>query len=400
MQIKNVNYEFPIVAVNQSDYEEVQVWIKKNEETIKGKQLYIYGAGIRGNMFLQLLNKYGITVAGFIDGSEEKQGARVGELRIYSLEELKDCRNIFILVSPENDKGIVEKLEAEGYCRYEDYDRIESTNYENYVKEFMRTGDIKYLFFGDCFFPDLDLNELEQKSMGDMVKDRLGAQQTKVLTMHGMCTPSFYHVLRRQLAMGIKPEAVSFIVNVPFCTGIQTKLPQSQHPELFGHLEELGTDEEFSAYAELTKSRANNINQKAFSTKPTDDRQKENVEKMLTKMRYMYRFDENNENIVYTKKIIELLKEHKIQVRPFIPALHYKMGEAYWGEDFYTRYDEICRELRRVIGEMGVEVLDMSYLLQEDMFFGEYMTKFPNSIGKEKEVSALVEFVTGGKEIC
>lgn len=397
MELKDRNYEFPIVSVNQNDYEEVQAWVNRNKESVGNKQLFIYGAGIRGNMFLQMLNKSGIVVTGFVDGSEEKQGARVGNLRIYSLEDLKENQEKFILVSPENDKAILEKLKENGYRRYQDYDRIESTNYENYVKEFERKGDIRYLFFGDCFFPDLDINDLKYKSMGDMVKESLGIEQTKVLTMHGMCTPSFYHILRRQLAMGIMPEAVVFIVNVPFCTGIQTKLPQSQHPELFEKIEQIGTDEEFSEYVQLTKNRANNINQKAFSTKLTDEKQKENVEKMLTKMRYMYKLDENNENIVFVKKIIALLKEHRIQAKPFIPAIHYKMGEAYWGEEFYKRYDEICRGLHRVMEEQQTELLDMSYLLQEDMFYGEYMTKFPNGIGKEKEVDALIEFVTGGK---
>lgn len=400
MELKNRNYEFPIVAVNQNDFEEVHKWGLKNKQFVAKKKLYIYGAGIRGNMILRVLEKSGIEVAGFIDGSEEKQGASVGRLRIFSLEELINDRELYILVSPENDKAIIDMLEENGYRRYQKYDKIESTNYENYVKEFVREGDIRYLFFGDCFFPDLDINELDQKTMGDMVRERLGEIQTKVLTMHGMCTPSFYHILRRQLCMGIKPDVVAFIVNVPFCTGIQTKLPESQHPELFRRLEMLGTDDEFSRYVELTRSRADNINQKAFSTKQTDSNQKENVEKMLTKMRYMYKFDEKNENIVYAKKIIELLKENGISPKPFIPALHYEMGEMYWGEDFFSCYNKICSEIHRVMEGQGVEVLDMSYLLQGDMFYGEYMTKFPNSKGKEKEVNALIDFVTGGKEVC
>lgn len=393
MELKNINYEFPIVAVNQNDYEEVQKWVERNKELVKERKLYIYGAGIRGNMFLQVLNKNEITVAGFIDGSEEKQGALVGDLRIYQLEGLIECSDKYILISPENDKVIIEKLKENGYKRYKDYDKIESVNYANYLKEFERKADIKYLFLGDCFFSDVDLNEIEQKSIGNMVKNGLGEEKTKVLTMHGMCTPSFYQILRRQLCIGVEPEAVAFIINVPFCTGIQTKLPQSQHPELFQKLENIDTDEEFSKYVRITESRANNIGQKAFSTKIVNGKKKENVEKMLTKMRYMYTFDENNENIIYAKKIVRLLKEHNIQAKPFIPALHYKMGEIYWGEEFYKSYNKICYEICRIMREQDVEVLDMSYLLQEDMFCGDYMTKFPSIEGKRKEVKELIEFI-------
>lgn len=387
------NFQFPIVAVNQGDYANIQKWVEQNKELLSKKNVYIYGAGIRGNLFLRILEKNEIRVTGFIDGSEEKQGGVVGTLPIYSLKTLPDSTENFILVSPENSKDIVSLLEENKYQRHQHYDVIESSIYPDYFNEYMRRGNIDYIFFGDCFFPDLDVNDLDQKSMGDMVKERLGEEKTKVLTLHGMCTPSFYYILREQLALGIRPKVVSFIVNVPFCGGIQTKLPQSQHPVMLEKLLEVHGDEEFAEYVELAKKRANNINQKSFSTNAANKNQ-ETVEKMLTKMRYMYPYDAGNENIVYAVKIIQLLKEHNIKAKPFIPALHYKAGVDFWGEEFTIAYDAICQGLRDTVKEQGVELLDMSYLLDEHMFFGNHMTKFPNREGKKKEVDALVAFVT------
>lgn len=389
----NKNFEFPIVAVNQGEYMTVQKWILDNQARLTEKRIFIYGAGIRGNLFYRILQKNNIKVSGFIDGSEEKQGAKVGDVPIVALENIGDKENCFVLVSPENNKEIVSLLEKNEYKRYQDYDVIDSIVYSEYFEEYIRKGDIEYIFFGDCFFPDVDVNDLDQKSMGEMVKEQLGVEKTKVLTLHGMCTPSFYYILREQLTMGIRPKAVSFIVNVPFCGGIQTKLPQSQHPIMMERLLEVHGDEEFAEYVALAKKRATNINQKSFFTNASG-KDPNTVEKMLTKMRYMYPYNASNENIVYAIKIIELLNQYQIKAKPFIPALHYKAGVDFWGDEFTVAYDAICQGIRNTMNEYDVEILDMSYLLDESMFFGDHMTKFPNREGKEKEVNTLVAYVT------
>lgn len=389
---KTKNFEFPIVAVNQGDYENIQKWISVHKCMLMKKQVYIYGAGIRGNLFLKILNSNEVKIAGFIDGSKEKQGGFVDDLPIVSLQALNKAENVFILVSPENNKEILQLLEDNNYKKDKDYDVIESLIYPDYIKEYKRVEGIEYLFFGDCFFPDLDINDLGQMSLGDMVKEKLGTSKTKVLTLHGMCTPSFYHIMKEQLELGVKPKVVSFIINVPFCGGIQTKLPQSQHALLLEELAKIHRTEDFSSYVELAKERAKNINQKSFSTQ-SRDKDPLLVEKMLTKMRYMYPYDEKNENIVYAIKLIHLLRENNIKAKPFIPALHYKAGQEFWGEAFTKAYDAICDGIKGTLSANETEILDMSYLLDESMFFGNHMTKFPNREGKDKVIDTLISYV-------
>lgn len=394
------NFEFPILSVNKQEYDAIQNWIACHKLGITAdKNLYIFGAGIRGNMILKLLEEAQVEVAGFCDNSLEKQDAYVKEYKIYAPSDV--CNNPevnYILVSPENSAEIEKFLEERGYVKEKNYFTIKNNLYRQYCDEFYRKGNIEYILFGDCYFTDLDVDSLDDMSMGELAIKTLGKDVTKVLSIHGMCIPSFYYLMKMQIKLGVRPRAVAFIVNIPFCNSIQTKLPQSQHASLLKMIEaDLPiADDEFSQYVKLTESRSHNINAKSFSTSSNAKRKNNiHIEKMLTKSRYMYKFEEDNENIIFLKKIIELLQENDIKPVPFFPALNYFVGIEFYGQDFMRSYKAICENIKRSISEYGVEILDMSFLLEKKYFLGERMTKFPDSNGKWIEISTLCNRLQG-----
>ena len=279
-----------------------------------------------------------------------------------------------------------------GYVQEINYFVIKNNLYNLYCKEFFRTDNIEYILWGDCYFTDLDVEDLNDKSMGELVVEELGVDKSKILSIHGMCIPSFYYLMKMQIMLGMRPRSVAFIVNVPFCNSIQTKLPQSQHAKLIKMIVDKfpGQEKEFDDYVKLTESRAHNINAKSFSTKSnTRVKDTKYVEKLLTKTRYMYEYNEEYENIVFLKKMIELLQQHNIRPIPFIPALNYHTGIDFYGEDFKKKYCAICDNIKKSIKIYGVDVLDMSFLLERKFYSGDRMTKFPNAEGKEKEVALL-----------
>ncbi len=385
------NFEFPIMAIGQDEYEAVQEWIKIYQEIVQRRSLYIFGAGIRGNMFLKIMESAGIHIEGFCDSSKEKQGGYIGSYKIYAPDEICNIKN-YIVISSENSKEIEKYLIEKGYEKGINYFVINNNVYSSYINKFLKKKDIDYLLFGDCFFTDVDIEDLNGITMGNLAEQELGREKTKVLSLHGMCIPSFYHLMRIQLINGVHPKSVAFIVNVPFCDGIQTKLPQSQHFEMF---EELANkieirDDFFAEYVALVKERTKNINAKAFFTKKNISMNvNENIEKLLTKSRYMYEFKRENENILYMEKLIDLLHENQIKAVPFIPALNYSIGEQYFGDEFLHRYSKICQSINEIVSEKGIELLDMSYLLDDSDFSGKRMTKFPNARGKEKVIAEL-----------
>ncbi len=387
------NFEFPILSISKSEYDAIEKWIVDYKSNTSKKDLYLYGAGIRGNMVLKLLEEAMIEVKGFVDTSIEKQGGYVKGYKIFAPADICGApENNYILISPENFNQIEDYLIGRGYAVGKSYSVIKSNVYPSYKKEFFRKENIEYMLFGDCYFTDLDIDDLYGKTMGELAKERLGKENTKVLSIHGMCITGFYYLMKLQLEMGIVPKSVAFIVNVPFCNGIQTKLPQSQHAGLLKLIQESVEieDEEFDNYVKLAESRSNNISAGSFSTKSgRRSRDDEHVEKLLTKSRYMYEFKSDNENVIYLKKMIELLQKNHIKPVPFIPALNHQVGVDYYGEDFLNKYRRICDGIQKCAEEYGIEILDMSFMLDKTDYLGDRMTKFPNSYGKEKEISLL-----------
>lgn len=387
---QEINFEFPILSINRCEHKKVLEWIRTHEKLLNEKKLYIFGAGIRGNMMLKLLEEARITVAGFGDNNPEKQGKYVKEYPIYSMDEIcADMSDKVILVSTENYHEIEAMLLAKGCGKDRDFFVIDSDIYEQFFHEFFRTGHIAHILFGDCFFTELDVDDLSGKTMGELALDELGSDITKVLSIHGMCIPGFYYLMKEQIRMGIVPKSVAFIVNIPFCNGIQTKLPQSQHSMLLKKIEGSlpVSSEEFARYVKLTEERSRNINAAGFSTNRV--RNHDNVEKILTKSRYMYEFNEKNENIEYLVKLIRLLQENHVKPVPFIPALNFYSGVTWFGDEFLRKYNAICQNIKTVVSSFDVDILDMSMLLDEEYFCGERMTKFPNEAGKAKEIGLL-----------
>lgn len=389
--MKELNFEFPILSINKSEYTNVKRWIHKYKIKIAEKKLYIFGAGIRGNMFLTLLEEEHISVTGFGDNSTEKQGGYIKNYPILSMDEIcDDLDSNVVLVSTENYYEIERMLIEKGCKKNLHYFIIENNIYQSFYDEFFSSREIKYIVFGDCFFTELDVDDLSGQTMGEMIKAAGGVDITKVLSIHGMCIPSFYHLMREQLNLGIRPEAVGFIVNIPFCNGIQTKLPQSQHCVLLKQIDE-GLpyhSEFFSKYVRLTEERSKNINAKSFSTNRV--RNNDNVEKILTKTRYMYELNEENENIEFLERLVQLLLENNIKPVPFIPALNYFSGVEWFGDEFIVKYNQICQQIKEKLQKMGVCILDMSLLLDKSYFTGDRMTKFPSKEGKEKEIELLI----------
>lgn len=390
------NFEFPILSISKQEYNAIQTWIENHKKTVMNKDLYIFGAGIRGNIILKLLEESNIKVKGFFDNSIEKQGSFVKQYRIFSPSEIYDnLKENYILISSENSSEIEKSLQAKGYVKEENYSTIRSEIYPLYQKEFFRKEKFDYILFGDCYFTDLDIDNLDDLSMSELASEKLGKEKTKVLSIHGMCIPSFYYLMKLQIKLGIVPKAVAIIVNIPFCDRIQTKLPQSQHAELLKAIRNnmpIQSDE-FDQYLEIVETRSKNLNMKSFSTiKKIKNRTDDYIEKILTKTRYMYDFQEDNENIVYLMKMIEFLQNNHIKPIPFIPALNYYTGIDYFGQEFMDKYCAICENIKKCIrNKYQIEVIDMSFILEKDYFSGNRMTKFPNHDGKEKEITFLCD---------
>ena len=85
-------------------------------------------------------------------------------------------------------------------------------------------------------------------------------------------------------------------------------------------------------------------------------------------MNYMYELKEDNECIVYMKKIVDLCRNNNIKLLFFIPPANYLYAEELYGEKFTQKYQANVDKLKRIVREYGADLLDLSYLLGQDEF--------------------------------
>lgn len=102
------------------------------ESFLKRKQVYVFGAGLRGTELHSILKYYGI-FGGFIDNDYNKQANGYEGARVYSLEEYQNQKSkswIIIAASDIHSYEIERQLENAGYQKKEDY-----YYYEEFIKD-------------------------------------------------------------------------------------------------------------------------------------------------------------------------------------------------------------------------------------------------------------------------
>ncbi len=365
------NFVWPVTSINKVEMDFFMSSVKKIEEKIKGKQLAIWGAGIKGNEYLIYFQKMGYDNLVFIDNNEEKQGGYIESYPIYSFDTfIKEYKNYVIFIAVESGDKLKEQLEIMGLVENKDFFYFKSKIYDWFMNEFMKKGDFKYLFFGDCEFTAISLNDSIYDNLSEMVLKKFGENNTKVLTMHGMGIRAYYNVLKAQVQYGITPEKVILEVNPLTFTKTRHILPRAQHVELLEKIAKISPNDELLEYIEETKKRFNNFQTDFFVNKVKSKGESQNSDslKIYVKLNYMYKFDKNVEGIVYLKKIINYCQNNDIEIKLFLPPANYMLAEKFFGETFWEKYNLIREEIKKIVNQENEMIVDYSVLLNENQF--------------------------------
>ena len=394
------DFTWPVSTMTEPEYREFSNMLLKNQEYIANKKIYIFGAGIRGNMFMMYLERHGHLIEGFIDNDMSKVGGWINQYPIISFEDIKkkNLEHLYIIVSIESYEDIKKQLQVINMSENKDFFFLESPLYKIYVKEFFARKRTKYLILGDCLFSQVGLEDSDYTTLGNMLKSKLGKDETKLLSMHGMGMPSFYHMFRLQIKLGMKPELVLLAVNMVMFAGKNNQLPRAQHPVLLEtikqHIEE--TDGEYNKYVEVARNRFNKFNTDIFTTsqKTHRNRVSDNVIKLHFKMNHMYKLDLENEGIEYLIKIIDLARNNNIKCVPFIPPVNYIKGREIFGEKFANAYEANTSLVKNVLNQKGIEILDLSYICGKAEFAcKDTPNELLNDKGRKKEVQQITEYI-------
>lgn len=369
------NFAWPITAINKYDYLLMERFIDMYRDFLKSKKIIIFGAGIRGTEISIILKDIYHEDILFVDNNKEKWGGYIDDYPIISPEEmLKINTNRVILISTEEYVAIEDQLESYGLVKGKDYFCLHNNQYEMFVDEFSLKNDYSTLIMGDCMFEMIAFDDKQKDSLAEIISDKMGPSNVKLLTMHGMNMLGFYHIMVEQCKQINKPKIFVVMINFETLTGKQHLLPRSQHTKLIDMINTMIQNDsiEFSEYKDLTKSRVENVNAEFFTTNKYTTNNKGNINekasKLFLKLNYMYNLDLNIEPVRYFVKIIDFCIENNIKLIPFVPPVNYQLGIELFGDKFEERYSRNLEALKLLISEKGFELLDLSHIITKAYF--------------------------------
>lgn len=369
------NFAWPITAINKYDYLLMERFIDMYRDFLKSKKIIIFGAGIRGTEISIILKDIYHEDILFVDNNKEKWGGYIDDYPIISPEEmLKINTNRVILISTEEYVAIEDQLESYGLVKGKDYFCLHNNQYEMFVDEFSLKNDYSTLIMGDCMFEMIAFDDKQKDSLAEIISDKMGPSNVKLLTMHGMNMLGFYHIMVEQCKQINKPKIFVVMINFETLTGKQHLLPRSQHTKLIDMINTMIQNDsiEFSEYKDLTKSRVENVNAEFFTTNKYTTNNKGNINekasKLFLKLNYMYNLDLNIEPVRYFVKIIDFCIENNIKLIPFVPPVNYQLGIELFDDKFEECYSRNLEALKLLISEKGFELLDLSHIITKAYF--------------------------------
>lgn len=370
------NYAWPITAISKENYQVIVDCIQSNS-IFRERKILIFGAGIRGAEIAVIMQTLGLSDIVFTDNNSDKWGGLVDTHPIISVEEAFRLRgSVAAIISVEEGSDICGQLEAAGFVKDQDYFYPLPDLYERFISEFKRPMQNKTLVMGDCMFEVVAFGDENKDSLTEMFHQKLGYDNVKLLTMHGMGLPAFYHVFKAQINMGFKPKTFVVMLNFETLTGKQHLLPRSQHTKLMKAVSELSPDPdgELKKYYQLTQERVKNVQAEFFTTDKFSAGHNyagmisDSASRVFFKLHYMYELDTNIESLVYLRKIMKMGEEQGINIIPFVPPVNYERGTELFDAEFESAYSKNLKKLAELVKNGGAELLDLSHICVKEEF--------------------------------
>lgn len=401
------NFAWPITAISKENYAAIMECINEHKELFVNRTILIFGAGIRGAEIAVILENEGYNNILFTDNNSEKWGGVIDKYAIINVEDALSKRDeVVYLVSVEEGEPICKQLMGYGLKRDIDFFFPKPDLYQRFINEFERNMQNEILVMGDCMFEVVSFDDSKKDSLTEIMQQKLGYENVKHLTMHGMGLPTFYHMLKGQLNNGMKPSVFVVMLNFETLTGKQHLLPRSQHTELVKKVVELSSDPdgELKEYVKVVEERVKNIQAEFFTTNNyssgklsnnSKGKISDNASKVFFKLNYMYKLNPEIESIMYLKRIMKLAIEKGFKVLPFVPPVNYERGIELFGKKFEEAYNYNLELLKEIISDYGFSLLDLSHICTKDLFaHATTPDETTNYLGREKIATCICDEIT------
>lgn len=361
----------------------------------KGKKIVIFGAGILGLQFGYTIESLGMEEFIFCDNDSTKWGKRNGDRLVVSPEEIAEKQDeYFVFLAIENYHACMQQLEEMGYREGNEWYNLTNCSERKLIKDFSRDWEADTLILGDCTAVNISISDEMKDSIADLLYRK---NKVKVLGMNGIYMRLYYNIFSMNLCKMPALKKTVILLDLSIFYGKYHLFSKNQHTGVVRELQKIsGIDtEEAVEFVKIVESRSENqIMDVGISPNREEHLSEMRIEqerRMHMKLNYLYRLQEDAESIQYLDWLLAECEEKEIENIYVIMPVNYKMGERYFGDTFYQRYEAIRDVVTKHIAEGKGKVLDLSYALGQDEFICLRSTNEGIREMGRKKIAALIE---------
>ena len=360
-------------TLQKSYYCFLEGFIKEHWNLLQESRVFVFGAGIRGSNLVLLLRSFQIEDVFFVDNSIQKQGKYIAGCKVLSFEEAKKYSGKHIFLCPiENGKSILEQLEETGRKENVDFFNLDFyfTDYLDIINELSNIEGDFSLAFGCCILSSYILGEKRLPSLGKQMQKELFGESCIICALPGFSPENYYYVLRMCMLQQKMPEFVIMALDYsslsPYNNMMIGKQNQEQITSFVEKMAELVPEnEEIQQFLELNHKRLEKSMHGGKLVSAEDS--KEAIRKVY-KLKYLFNMKEQDDSVVYTKKILEMMNEANIPVYLQFLPVDYMRGMEICGEGFRKQYESIKNQYLSFLKEYRYEIIDSSFIAPQDCF--------------------------------
>lgn len=365
--IANQKVERLIECVAKENYDNFCHAVMMTEIQRRNKQTVIFGAGILGLQCYYTFQELEVQDIVFCDNDSAKWGRQIENCQILSPDEIiGKMDQYFIFLAIENYQQCLHQIEEMGYQRGEQYYNLTNCSECKLLNDFQKDCGAQTLILGDCTVSAISVADRGKESLADLLYQR---DNVKILALNGLYMRAYYNLFLMSLKKMSGLNKVVILLGLDIFGEKYHLLSQNQHLIMMTELLQRSgiSSEESAAFGEEIRRRAQERNIFRLTAPNRESGiskiKIEQGRRLHMRLNYLYDLKEDTESIQYLKQMLKVCKQHRIDNIYIFMPVNYEMGEYYFGDTFYQKYNGLRNTLARHITEGGGQLVDLSYLL-------------------------------------
>lgn len=361
-----------IECIAKENYDNFCNAIMKTEKLRIGKKVVVFGAGILGLQFANTLLSLGADDFIFCDNDKNKWGRKICNTQIFSPDIITNGnKKYYVFLAIEDYSECAEQLEESGYQQGCDWFNLTNCSEMKLVEDYKKDLNAEILILGDCTTTTISIEDEIKLSLKDLLYKE---NKVKVLAMNGMYMRAFYNVLLMSLDKMDAIKKLVILLNLDIFGNKYHLLSKNQHENVFEEIYKTfgGDDIEINNFMNAMKERRENTNIFNYVSPNRDENLSESKieqgRRIHLKLNYLYDLIEDNESMQYLDKMMYKCLECNIKSYFVFMPVNWELGEKYFGNIFFEKYNEIKDTIYDHIIDKKGKVLDLSYFLTLDDF--------------------------------